>query len=191
MIKPQQYRMVTIGPEDLLQNGQMVQVSICDAFDPLVFHPTDKVLLAKHNDKYYAIGTFCGYDFHDLSKGAMLGPKVGCPGCGSFYDIESGAPEEGPNLRNLSSFQTRVRDGKLEMVVPEHIPAFQKSKYLKRSSADPRVMVIVGDTDTSLSAIQALRQAFTGKIVLVPIRQFGRFENNEIMRKSFFPLSKN
>lgn len=99
--------MVTIGSENILNNGQMVQVSICDAFNARKFHPTDKIILAKHHDKYYALGSYCGFDFHDLSKGALIGEKLICPGCGSNYFIEDGSQESGPNMRTLSSFQVR------------------------------------------------------------------------------------
>ena len=47
-MKEKQFRTITVGPEDMLKNGQMVQVSICDAFDENMYHPTDKVLLVKH-----------------------------------------------------------------------------------------------------------------------------------------------
>lgn len=49
-VKPQQFRTIKVGPSNLLKNGQMIQVNICDAFDQNVFHPTDKVLLLKLND---------------------------------------------------------------------------------------------------------------------------------------------
>lgn len=52
---------------DLLKNGQMIQVSVCDPFDDNVFNPTDKVIIAKHNDKYFALGSFCGFDFTSLA----------------------------------------------------------------------------------------------------------------------------
>jgi len=28
----------------------MIQVSVCDPFDDKKYHPTDKVIIAKHND---------------------------------------------------------------------------------------------------------------------------------------------
>jgi hypothetical protein len=39
-----------IGPTDLLKNGQMVQIAVCDPFNPNKFHPTDKIVVAKHQD---------------------------------------------------------------------------------------------------------------------------------------------
>lgn len=65
-IKNQQFRTLTVGPEDMIQNGQMLQVSVCDPFDEDIFFPTDKVILCKHKDQLYALGSFCGYDFSNL-----------------------------------------------------------------------------------------------------------------------------
>lgn len=50
MMKHQEYRTLKVGPVDLLKNGQMIQVSVSDPFDESKFHPTDKVLIAKHNN---------------------------------------------------------------------------------------------------------------------------------------------
>jgi hypothetical protein len=67
--------------------------------------------------------------------------------------------------------------------VPEHIPAFSKKKFLKRQAIDPRTFVILGDNETSLAAIDALRSNFTGRIIVVPSSSFGAFENVDIMKR--------
>ena len=88
----------------MLKNGQMIQVSVCDPFDENTFHPTDKVVIAKHLDKYYAVGSFCGFDYTNLATGALLGDKLICPTCGSTYNVKSGLVDQGPSIRNISSF---------------------------------------------------------------------------------------
>src|SRR5688500_13487448 len=55
LMKHQEYRTIKVGPDTLLKNGQMIQVSVCDPFDENLFHPTDKIILAKHNGKYFAL----------------------------------------------------------------------------------------------------------------------------------------
>lgn len=104
MMRHQEYRTIKIGPTDLLKNGQMIQVSVCDPFDETKYHPTDKVIIAKSKDKYYACGSFCGFDFTNLATGAFLGDKIICPSCGSTYNIENGFVDQGPSIRNISSF---------------------------------------------------------------------------------------
>ena len=120
----------------------MIQVSISDAFDESVYHPADKVVLVRHEDQYRALGSFCGFCFSNLGQGALLGEKLACAGCGSNYDITSGFAEQGPNLRNLSTFSVRTRKGDLELTVPEHIPAFAKKRFVKREALDPRTIVV-------------------------------------------------
>ena len=110
----------------------MLQISICDAFDENYFHPTDKILLVKNNDQYFALGSFCGFCYSNLGQGALLGEKLICPQCGSNYDINSGFAETGPNLRNLAFFPVKIRKDMIELNCPEHVPAFQKKKFLKR-----------------------------------------------------------
>ena len=65
--------------------------------------------MVKHQDQYYAMGSFCGFDFSNLGQGALLGEKLCCPTCDSSYDIRNGLIENGPNLRNLSTFSVKVR----------------------------------------------------------------------------------
>ena len=48
MLTPQQYRVVTIGDESIVKEGQMIQVSISDPFNPDKFYPTDKIIVLKH-----------------------------------------------------------------------------------------------------------------------------------------------
>ena len=87
IMKHQEYRTIKVGPVDLLKNGQMIQVSVCDPFNEATFHPTDKVIIVKHNDKYFATGSFCGFDYTNLATGAIIGEKLICPTCGSNYNI--------------------------------------------------------------------------------------------------------
>jgi 3-phenylpropionate/trans-cinnamate dioxygenase ferredoxin component len=164
---------------------------VCDAFDEELYHPTDKILLLKEDGDYKALGSFCGFDFSNLGQGALLGEKLICPTCGANYDVSSGFAETGPNLRNLSTFPVKIRDGNIELTVPEHIPAFSRKKFLKRQAIDPRTFVILGDNETALAAIDGLRTNFTGRIIMIPCSNFGAFENTDIMKREMGPLAKN
>lgn len=120
-----------------------------------------------------------------------MGEKLICPTCGSNYNISNGYVDQGPSLRNLSSFHTQTREGQVQVTVPEHVPAFARKKFLKRSKLDPRVFVIVGDSETALSAVDALRTTFTGEIIVLPVSAFGQFENLDVFRRKMNKLSKN
>jgi len=98
----------------------------------------------------------------------LIGEKLICPTCGSNYDIMSGFVDQGPALRNLSSFVVQTREEEIKLIVPDHIPAFAQKKFLNRSKVDPRRFVIIGDSEAALAACDALRTTFTGEIVLIP-----------------------
>jgi len=98
----------------------------------------------------------------------LIGERLFCPNCGSAYDIKNGYVDNGPTLRAISSFVVNVRDEKLQVVVPEHIPAFARKKMLKKQNIDPRTIVVLGDSETALAALDALRTSFTGNIICVP-----------------------
>lgn len=183
--------MVTIGDEGLVKEGQMIQVAISDPFDEDKFYPTDKIIVLKHKDQLYALGSYCGFDFTNLATGALLGEKLICPTCLSSYDIKNGLVDIGPSMRNLSSFAIKTREGKIKVTVPEHIPAFARRRFLGRSKIDPRTYVVIGDSAAALSAMDALRMGFTGNIINVPVSQYGQFENTDILNKKFSPLTKN
>lgn len=84
---------------------------MCDPFDEKKYHPTDKVIITKHNDQYHATGSFCGFDYTNLATGVFLGEKLICPTCGSTYNINNGFVDQGPSLRNISSFMVQQREG--------------------------------------------------------------------------------
>ena len=71
----------------------------------------------------------------------------------------------------------KVREEEIKVTVPEHIPAFAKRKFLGRSKIDPRTFVVLGDSEAALAAMDALRMSFTGRIVCLPVSQYGQFEN--------------
>ena len=56
---------------------------------------------------------------------------------------------------------------------------------------DPRTFVIIGDSETALSTIDTLRTCFTGEIILIPVSAYGAFENTDVMKRKFAPLTKN
>ena len=150
----------------------------------------DKVILYKRKGKYYSTGSFCGYDFTDLNDGIFIGNKIICPTCSSTYNIENGLVDQGPSLRNISSFPVSIREKKVKVVLPDHIPAFSLRETLKREDIDPRSYIIIGDSDAALSAIITLRFGFTGRIIVVPTNLTGSFENKEILTQKFGPLNK-
>ena len=69
--------------------------------------------------------------------------------------------------------------------MPEHVPAFAKKDLMKKIVIDPRTFVVLGDSETALAAIDALRTSFTGRIVVVPTSPYGSFENTDAFTRKF------
>jgi nitrite reductase/ring-hydroxylating ferredoxin subunit len=67
-----------------------------------------------------------------LATGALIGEKLICPTCGSNFDILSGFVDQGPSMRNISNFNVNIREEHIKVTMPEHVPAFQHKKYLKK-----------------------------------------------------------
>jgi hypothetical protein len=93
-------------------------------------------------------------------------------------------------MRNITSFPIRVRKENIEMIIPDHIPAFNLREHLIREEVDPRVYVVIGDSEAALSNILTLRCAYTGQIILFPTTPSGGFQNKDILIRKFGPLNK-
>lgn len=79
----------------------------------------------------------------------------------------------------------------MQIVMPEHVPAFSKKKFVQRAIIDPRTFIVLGDSEAAISAIDALRTNFTGRLVVVPASPYGSFENTDILNRKFSPIDKN
>lgn len=49
----------------------------------------------------------------------------------------------------------------------------------------------MGDSEAALSAVDALRTSYAGEIILITTSPYGQFENLDVLRRKFGPLSKN
>lgn len=98
--------------------------------------------------------------------------------------------DQGPSLRNISSFPVQIRKNKIQIIVPNQIPAFSLRETLAREEVDPRTYVLVGDSEACLSAIITLRFTFMGRIIVVPTSSNGGFENRDVLTRKFGPLNK-
>jgi nitrite reductase/ring-hydroxylating ferredoxin subunit/thioredoxin reductase len=148
----------------------------------------NKVLVFHYNYEYYATSSFCGYDLTDLKDGVFLGNKIICPTCLSEYNIENGTPEHGPNMRFLAGFPVSLKENKLLLKTPENfIPLFAFHKNMKTLDLDPRHFVLIGDTETTVAAVDSLKKVFSGRISIVNHQTGLDFIDFNKLSKSFFP----
>jgi nitrite reductase/ring-hydroxylating ferredoxin subunit/uncharacterized membrane protein len=73
------------------------------------------VLLVKRGQRIYAIDETCSHLGGPLSQGTLEGDSVVCPWHGSRFALAGGAVLNGPSTHPQPCFETRVRDGKIEV----------------------------------------------------------------------------
>lgn len=73
------------------------------------------VLLVKHDGRIFAIGEKCAHLGGPLAEGKLEGNSVVCPWHGSRFSMEDGRVIEGPAVYAQPCFETRVRDGRIEV----------------------------------------------------------------------------
>jgi nitrite reductase/ring-hydroxylating ferredoxin subunit len=78
------------------------------------------VLLARsQGGDVCALANTCTHLGGPLAEGSREGDAVACPWHGSRFDIRTGAVLEGPAVFVQPRFETRVREGKIEIGIPD------------------------------------------------------------------------
>lgn len=67
---------------------------------------------------WLAIDAWCTHEECPLSDGWVEGSAVRCACHGALFDLETGAPLEGPAMTPVAVYPTRVVDGRVEVEVP-------------------------------------------------------------------------
>jgi nitrite reductase/ring-hydroxylating ferredoxin subunit/uncharacterized membrane protein len=73
------------------------------------------VLLVRRNGRVLAIGEVCSHLGGPLSKGELKDNVVVCPWHGSHFSLEDGHLVGGPSVYDQVAFETRVRNGQIEV----------------------------------------------------------------------------
>jgi nitrite reductase/ring-hydroxylating ferredoxin subunit len=73
------------------------------------------VLLVRRNGEIHAIAHTCSHMGGPLSEGKLEGDVVQCPWHGSRFNVADGSVIDGPATFPQPCFETRVRDGKIEV----------------------------------------------------------------------------
>lgn len=78
---------------------------------------TDKgdILLAKVEDKIYAVDDMCTHEDSSLSLGCLKGELISCTLHGSRFNVRTGEPMEEPATENLSCYPIRVNNNRIEI----------------------------------------------------------------------------
>jgi nitrite reductase/ring-hydroxylating ferredoxin subunit len=77
------------------------------------------VLVYRDQHQIYAIGAVCGHEGGPLEKGKFEGACVECPWHQSVYDLRNGRVVHGPTTYPVPNYETRLRNGRLEVRLPQ------------------------------------------------------------------------
>ena len=94
---------VEVGTVNDLDDGQMVGFEVDDK----------RILLAKVEGEFFAIGATCTHERSNLDQGALLGHVVYCPLHYSAFDVRSGAVLGPPAECPVPKHEVRVEDGRV------------------------------------------------------------------------------
>jgi nitrite reductase/ring-hydroxylating ferredoxin subunit len=92
-------------PERSLPEGEMRRAEIDGV----------SVLLARRNREIHALVETCAHMGGPLAEGTLIYGSVRCPWHGSRYALEDGRVLDGPSAFPQPCFETRIRDGQIEV----------------------------------------------------------------------------
>ncbi len=95
-----------------------------------VRHDGVAVVLVRRGEKVYAVGEQCSHLSAPMSEGWLYRGDLVCPWHGSCFDLESGAPVNGPATAPLACYETRIQDGHIEIRRQPHVQTdSDRTKY--------------------------------------------------------------
>src|SRR5690554_881934 len=141
-----------------LQDGTMRAVEVGEV----------KVLLARVDGRFHAVGARCPHYGAPLPEGALCGTRVICPWHHAAFDVTTGDLLEPPAFDALPCYPVRVEEDRVLVSVPEKAPNRRVPTMVKRDPSDVRTAVILGGGAAGYMAAQTLREdGFGGRVILI------------------------
>jgi NADPH-dependent 2,4-dienoyl-CoA reductase/sulfur reductase-like enzyme/nitrite reductase/ring-hydroxylating ferredoxin subunit len=142
-----------------IANGEMKEVTVGET----------PVLLARVNDKCYAVGAHCTHYGAPLVEGALIGDRIICPWHHACFNAKNGNLEEPPALDSLANYNVRTEGDEIFVDVTD--PSMDRrtpEMPEPNSEKDSRVFVIIGGGAAGYMAAQTLREdGFEGRIRMI------------------------
>jgi len=150
---------IKAAKENELANGEYKKITDND---------TD-ILLARVDDKYYAIGATCPHYGGPLHEGVLSDGTVMCPWHHSLFDVRDGKALEPPSHDGVPSFDVKIENGEVIVMVPDDIPTGVEPEMKKHNKdVDNRLFVILGTGAAGYSAAQSLREhGYEGRLIMI------------------------
>ena len=147
-----------VASQQELEPGEMKQLKAGD---------TD-ILLARHQDDFFATAAFCTHYGAPLVDGVLNGKRVVCPWHHACFNVETGTQTEPPGCDSLPSFEVIVRGDDVYVKVPDDAPAMRMEEMHEPDPENQEVYVIIGGGAAGQYAAEALRtEGFAGRIMMI------------------------
>ena len=147
-----------VAQRDDLAPGEMQQIKAGDT----------EILLARHQDEFYATAAHCTHYGAPLAEGALNGKRVVCPWHHACFDVSTGKQMEPPGCDSLPSFKVSLRDNDIYVKVPDDSPAMRMVDMQKPDAANKDLYVIIGGGAAGQYAAEALRaEGYRGRIMII------------------------
>ena len=88
-----------------------------------VEHSGVAVVLIRRGERIFAVGEHCSHLAAPMSQGWLYRGELVCPWHGSHFDLDTGAPANGPATAPLACYETREADGQIEIRRRPPVPA--------------------------------------------------------------------
>src|SRR5437660_958615 len=126
----------------------------------------DAVLLARHGDEFFAIGSTCSHYGGPLAEGLIVGDTVRWPWHDACFMLRTGEAVRAPAFIPMPCWRVEKRNGKVFVREKIEPPAQRKSG--QAPSAKPARVVVVGGGAAGFAAAEMLRrEGFGGSVTLL------------------------
>src|SRR6185436_18005078 len=152
-------REMELAKVDDLKDGEMKAIDAGKA----------KVLLARVNGSFHAVGATCTHYGAPLEEGALCGERIICPWHHASFDVKTGDLLEPPAFDALPHYEVRVEGERVFVTLPDEA-ADRRTPPLAKHDArqDKRTFVILGGGAAGYMAAQTLREEnFQGRVVML------------------------
>jgi NADPH-dependent 2,4-dienoyl-CoA reductase/sulfur reductase-like enzyme/nitrite reductase/ring-hydroxylating ferredoxin subunit len=128
----------------------------------------EAVLLARHGDEIFAIGTTCTHYGGPLAEGLMVGDKVHCPWHHACFSLRTGEALQAPALNPVPCWKVVQSDGKVRVTKKsERAPLEAASSPAPRKGEPPKSIGIIGAGAAGSACAEMLRrQGYDGPITM-------------------------
>jgi nitrite reductase/ring-hydroxylating ferredoxin subunit len=131
-----------------------------------------KVLLARANGNFHAVGATCPHYGAPLAEGALCGERIICPWHHASFDVATGDLLEPPAFDALPRYEVRIEGERVIVTLPDE-PVDRRVPPMtgRGKRRDDRAFVILGGGAAGYMAAQTLREeGFQGRVLMITRR---------------------